>query len=132
MRLRPSSTALSTSSATERKKDLSNALRIGLARTRSPLAQIEFKSSAERQRKGTEPLGRAAILLQDPHGKPARSKKSPAPRFHAFRKSVRWELYEGYSRFVARFREASEKLRTGELTAKFPIGSFPPALPFVS
>jgi hypothetical protein len=27
----------------------------------SLLAQIEFKSSAERQRKGTEPLGRAAI-----------------------------------------------------------------------
>jgi REP element-mobilizing transposase RayT len=101
-------------------------------RIASLVAQIEAKTSAERQRKGIEPLGRAAILSQDPHGKPTRSKKSPAPRFHAFRKSVRWELYEGYSRFVAAFREASEKLRAGDLTAKFPLGSFPPALPFVS
>ena len=101
-------------------------------RVASLVAQIEAKTSAERQTKGTEPLGRAAILSQDPHGKPARSKKSPAPRFHAFRKSVRWELYEGYSRFIAAFREASKKLRAGDLAAKFPLGSFPPALPFVS
>jgi hypothetical protein len=30
------------------------------------------------------------------------------------------------------FREASERLRSGERNARFPIGCFPPALPFVS
>lgn len=98
----------------------------------SLLAQIEEKARAEQERKGRDPLGRAAILSQDPHGKPTRSKKSPAPRFHAFRKSVRQDLYEAYSWFVAAFRTASEKLRSGDLTARFPPGSFPPALPFVS
>ena len=73
-----------------------------------------------------------AILAQEPHSKPLRSKKSPAPRFHAFRKSVRRELYEAYAWFVAAFRYASEKLRSANLTAKFPGGSFPPALPFVA
>jgi hypothetical protein len=34
--------------------------------------------------------------------------------------------------FVAAFREAAEKLKTGELSAvSFPVGSFPPGLPFV-
>ena len=63
-----------------------------------------------------DPLGREAVLAQDPHAKPVRSKKSPAPRFHAFRKSVRRELYEAYAWFVAAFRDASEKLRAGDLT----------------
>jgi hypothetical protein len=101
-------------------------------RIASLLAQIEETARAERERKCREPLGRAAILSQDPHGKPTRSKKSPAPRFHAFRKTVRQELYDAYSWFVAAFRTASEKLRSGDLTASFPPGSFPPALPFVS
>lgn len=101
-------------------------------RIASLLARIEVDARAEREKRGTEPLGRAAVLAQDPHGKPVHSKKSPAPRFHAFRKSVRRELYEAYALFVAAFRDASEKLRAGDLTAKFPSGSFPPALPFVS
>jgi hypothetical protein len=101
-------------------------------RIASLLAQIEEKARAERERKCREPLGRAAILSQDPHGKLTRSKKSPAPRFHAFRKTIRKELYDAYSWFVAALRTASEKLRSGDLTASFPPGSFPPALPFVS
>ena len=102
------------------------------ARIASLLDQIEEKALAEQKRQGRAPLGHAGILSQDPHGKPVRSKKSPAPRFHAFRKTVRQELYEAYSWFVAAFRTASEKLRSGDLTANFPPGSFPPALPFVS
>lgn len=101
-------------------------------RIASFLNPIEEKVPAEWERRGREPLDRAAILSQDPHSKPIRSKKSPAPHFHAFHKTVRQELYETYSWFVAAFRTASEKLRSGDLTASFPPGSFPPALPFVS
>jgi hypothetical protein len=38
---------------------------------------------------------------------------------------------EAYAWFVAAYREAAEKLRKGNLGARFPVGSFPPALPFV-
>jgi len=100
-------------------------------RIASLVEQIEAEARAKRESTGKEPLGRAAVLAQDPHGKPLRTKKSPAPRFHAFRKSVRRELYEAYAKFVAAFRDASEKLRAGDLSARFPPGSFPPALPFV-
>jgi hypothetical protein len=40
-------------------------------------------------------------------------------------------LYKCYAAFVAQFRNAAEKLRGGDLSAVFPPGCFPPALPFV-
>ena len=76
-------------------------------------------------------LGRAAVLKQNPHDRPETSKKSHAPLFHALGQKIRKELYNAYALFVAAFREASEKLRSGDLRAAFPAGSFPPALPFV-
>ncbi len=59
-------------------------------------------------------------------------KKSPAPLFHAFRKAVRKALYEAYAWFVAAYREAAAKLRSGDRNATFPSGCFPPRLPFVA
>jgi hypothetical protein len=41
------------------------------------------------------------------------------------------EILEAYSAFVAAFREAAEKLKAGDRMARFPLGSFPPGLPFV-
>ncbi len=58
-------------------------------------------------------------------------KKSPAPLFHTAGRRAYLELREAYSRFVAAFRDAAEKLRAGDRLVSFPEGSFPPALPFV-
>jgi hypothetical protein len=76
-------------------------------------------------------LGVEAVLTQDPHSRPKRSKKSPAPRFHTWSRGARWALYEAYGLFVAAFRDAAEKLRAGDRMARFPAGSFPPHLSFV-
>ena len=73
-----------------------------------------------------------AIRRQNPHQRPAKTKKSSAPLFHAATKRVRDELLNTYYSFVAAFREAAEKLKAGNRNAAFPIGSFPPGLPFVS
>jgi REP element-mobilizing transposase RayT len=94
--------------------------------------EIEADAKAVREQKGAEPMGVEAILRQDPHSRPNESKKSPAPSFHAASKAVRQAFWEAYSTFVAAFREAAEKLKAGDRTARFPLGSFPPALPFVS
>jgi len=75
-------------------------------------AEIEEDAAAARKRTGAEPLGVAAILAQDPTSRPKRLKKSPAP-------------------FVAAYRTAAEKLQKGDPGPRFPLGSFPPALPFV-
>lgn len=52
------------------------------------------------------------------------------PAFRA--RDTRQTFWESYSAFVAAFREAAEKLKAGDRAARFPLGSFPPALPFVS
>jgi putative transposase len=93
--------------------------------------KIEADAAALRKRTGREPLGAKAILRQDPKSEPIRTKKSPAPRFHAFSQRVRRELYEAYAFFVSAFRLAADKLKAGDRTVSFPTGSFPPHLPFV-
>jgi hypothetical protein len=110
-------------------KDLSSEVR--RERALGLVGQIETEAAARKARTGGEPLGVAAILGRHPHHRPRDLKKSPAPLFHAISHLVRQELYEGYAWFVAAFRQAAEKLRAGDRSAAFPIGSFPPALPFV-
>jgi REP element-mobilizing transposase RayT len=95
------------------------------------IEEIESDASVERKRTNREPLGPAAILRQHPHTCPNRSKKSPAPRFHAATKAAREALRQAYGFFLAAFREAAERLKGGDRTARFPNGCFPPGLPFV-
>ncbi len=101
------------------------------ARVASLVVDIEAEVAAHRQKTGIPALGPDAILKQDPYSQPLRSKKSPAPRFHAASREARRYLYRLYAEFVAQFREAAEKLRAGDRNAPFPPGCFPPALPFV-
>jgi hypothetical protein len=92
---------------------------------------IIAETEARKKQTGFSPLGPDAILAQDPFGQPVKTKRSYAPRAHAFRREVRKAMYTVYAEFVAAFREAAEKLRRGDRLARFPAGSFPPGLPFV-
>jgi hypothetical protein len=76
--------------------------------------------------------GAEAIQRQGLHEAPEKLKKSPAPLFHAASRRIRRELYEAYKHFVAAFRDAAARLRAGESDVLFPVGSFPPASPWVS
>jgi len=93
--------------------------------------EIEKEAEADRRSRGVRPLGVKAILAQSPHQKPKKTKKSPAPAFHAATKAARLALRDAYALFLAAYREAAEKLRQGDRSNRFPEGSFPPALPFV-
>ena len=93
--------------------------------------EIDAEAAAERRRTGRQPLGAAAILRQHPHTWPNRTKKSPAPRFHAATKAAREALRAAYGLFLVAFREAAERLKAGDRSARFPSGCFPPGLPFV-
>jgi REP element-mobilizing transposase RayT len=95
------------------------------------MAEIEEEARITLEAKGLAPLGADAVRRQQPHTRPNRTKKSPAPLFHTASKRAYLELREAYSRFVAAFRDAAEKLRAGDRLVAFPVGSFPPALPFV-
>ena len=100
-------------------------------RVRTLIRQIEVETAARHLRDGTNPLGSEAVLAQDPHSRPERIKRAVAPAFHAASKAVRNELKAAYSWFLSAYREASDRLRTGDSIAGFPEGSFPPGLPFV-
>ena len=96
------------------------------------IADIEAEAALRRQRSGSQVLGASAVRGQHPFDRPARPKKSPAPLFHVASELVRQELWAAYAWFVSAFRAASAKLRSGDRSARFPPGSFPPALPFVA
>jgi REP element-mobilizing transposase RayT len=96
------------------------------------VAEIIREAEHGRAQTGAAPLGAEEVCRQNPESRPKKMKKSAAPLFHAFQKKVRRELYEAYAAFVAAFREAADLLRAGKATYRFPVGSFPPGLPFVS
>jgi putative transposase len=95
------------------------------------VAEVDAEADDRRERTGVQPLGPEAILAQNPLSQPAKPKKSPAPAVHAATKAVRRELRNAYFTFVASYRDAAAKLRAGKRDATFPMGCFPPALPFV-
>ena len=104
-------------------------------RPRSRIAELIFQIETETAHRHAEhetrPLGVGAVLAQDPHHRPLKSKKALAPAFHAASKAARRELVEAYRWFVGAYREAAEKLRQGDFKVGFPAGSFPPRLPVV-
>jgi hypothetical protein len=93
--------------------------------------QIEEEAAAARKRTGAHPFGAAKILAQHPWTRPERVKKSPAPLLHAASKAAREIFYEGFAWFVAAYRTAADKLKRGDPNPGFPLGCFPPAMPFV-
>jgi hypothetical protein len=96
----------------------------------STIERIVAATAAARGERGEMVLGTANLQRQHPHTQPNLIKKSPAPRFHAYAVAVRRALLDAYSAFVAAYRGASETLRRGDRSARFPEGCFPPALPF--
>ena len=92
---------------------------------------IEQDAEQKVRNGGREPLGADAMMAENPRNAPAKPKRSPAPAFQHATRAARQELRDAYAEFMTEYREASAKLRAGDRMAIFPVGSFPPALPFV-
>lgn len=90
------------------------------------LLDLETKARRELRRKGNRPLGIRQILKQHPHHRPRTISWSPAGLAHAGTSKAHLELRRAYSMFVAAYYGAVEKLQRGDLSARFPEGSFPP------
>jgi Transposase IS200 like len=96
------------------------------------LERIASKVDQERQNYGITVAGAAQLQQQDIESRPLKRKRSPAPLFHAFAKSVREQLRSAYRLFSIAFREAADKLKAGIANVRFPPGCYPPGLPYVS
>ena len=93
------------------------------------LARAEAK--ALKRETGREPLGREAVLRQDPYRAAVGSTRSPAPLVHAASRRVRLAYREAYRLFTLAYRRAAEQLRAGLTSVAFPEGCFPPPGPFL-
>ena len=101
------------------------------ARVAEIVESVEAEARLRERETGRAPVGAAFVLRQDPHERPLRSKRAPAPFVHAATKTARKALLEAYRIFLAAYLRASERLRGGDLTVAFPPCCFPPRLPFV-
>jgi hypothetical protein len=95
---------------------------------------IKAKAAADNKEKGRKPMTVAQILAQDPHRKPANTARSPAPFVHATDNSTEQAFRAAYRAFVDAYRAGVLQLqaRAGEIKDMFPLGAFPPQLPFAT
>jgi REP element-mobilizing transposase RayT len=100
------------------------------SQVRELVEDIEREGRRREQRTGRPPLGRDSVLRQDPRHEPNRIRRVPAPIAHAASRGARDALKGAYRIFLAAYRHAAERLRSGALDVLFPEGSFPPALPY--
>ncbi|MEM7356919.1 MAG: hypothetical protein AAF657_39260, partial [Acidobacteriota bacterium] len=100
-------------------------------RVKDLLREIERKAAAERRATEKEVLGAESVMAYDPHHRPGKRDRSPAPMFHARCKDVRKVMRDAYAWVVAEYRKAAERLRLGDRQAQFPEGTFPPGLPLI-
>ena len=77
---------------------------------------------------GKTVLGVEGVLCQDPFDRPRESKRGPAPLCHASTREGRQRYRKAYRHFVSLYRQAVERLRRGDESAKFPEGCFLPPL----
>jgi REP element-mobilizing transposase RayT len=71
-------------------------------------------------------LGRAGVLRQRPHAKPASSERKPRPLCHTSIPELLEAFRERYRGFVEAFRQASIRWRKGDPTASFPDWAIKP------
>ena len=88
----------------------------------------------EREAAESNPRPKGASFRQqaeDPHRRPSRSSRIPAPSCHTSRRSTREAFDDAYAAFVALFRRAARVARQRDPGEAYPRGCFPPARCFL-
>ena len=93
---------------------------------------IEEETLAMHQAEGTTPVGAKAIRRQDAHRRQREIPKRPRPWCHAASRNARSALKKAIGQVIAAYKEAAERLKQGIRDARFPMGTFPPGLPYVA
>ncbi len=102
-----------------------NELRVRIAEMVGEIAT----ETRQRLRQGQKrPLGVRRILRQDPHARPRRVSRSPAPRFHAATWQIRRMLEASYRSYRDGYRDAVQKLGETRVPVRFPRHGIPPPL----
>jgi REP element-mobilizing transposase RayT len=100
-------------------------------RIESLVRAIESLSDARTRSTGVGPFGVERIRRQQPHQKPNRLRRTRVPLVHAASGDARLLWRRRYQEFADAFWRSAFHLRSAAIGVLFPVGSFPPALPFV-
>lgn len=98
---------------------------------RDLVKEIEEETAAMHRVDGTRPVGVDRILSQDPHEVVGDGARMPCGGFFASDSTVRRAMTEALVFIYVSYREAAERLKGGDRSARFPVHTFPPGLPFV-
>lgn len=100
------------------------------AQYRAMVRDIEELAKKQVAKAGRRVMGASRVRAADPHRRPSKMEKSPAPLCHCSDPQM-WQRYrDDYRWFAAAYRAASRRLRAGEKDVKFPANCFLPALAF--
>jgi REP element-mobilizing transposase RayT len=88
--------------------------------------QISRETAQRVRSTGIPPLGRRRVLRLNPHARPERVERSPAPLFHAATRAVRQMLSLLYRTYLERRTQALAALRALSLVARLPQHGIPP------
>jgi hypothetical protein len=100
------------------------------AKVRAMVEDIAAETRERHEKAGTRPMGVRRVLQQNPHGLPKEVKRRKAPSCHAASAALRKTYRKLYRLFASLYREASERLRTGDRNVQFPEHCFPPAMAY--
>ena len=98
---------------------------------RGLVRQIEQETQAMHRLQGTRPLGVEKLRRMEEPGPRASEERRPRPWFHAVDPAVRQGMRTALIYIAAAYRDAAGRLRGGDRSARFPVHTFPPGLPFV-
>ena len=85
---------------------------------------------AVEMREGKPALGPDVVCAQNPFSVPQVVNRSPRPLCHTSTKETFVAFRQAYRDFIAAYREASERFRSGDRHVEFPQGAFRPRMPF--
>jgi hypothetical protein len=91
------------------------------------VAEIKADTAKHAKERGSLPPGPEFVCTQDPHDRPCKPNKSPAPLCHASSRQKRKLFREAYAEFSRLFFLASANLRVQQPRVLFPEYCFPPA-----
>ena len=102
------------------------------ARVAEMVADISAETRQQHRQAKTRPLGVRRILRLDPHNRPRRVARSPAPRFHAATWQIRRMLEAAHRSYSDAYREAMDARQQGRSPVRFPSHGIPPPVSLIA
>ncbi|MBW2702325.1 MAG: transposase [Deltaproteobacteria bacterium] len=101
------------------------------AKIQEIIEEIQQSAAIKRLKEGKRVMGARRVFRQNPHARPRKITRSPAPKCHAGSKDKWLKHVESYQLFKVLYRRAVNLWKAGSKEADFPPGCFLPGGEFL-